>query len=202
MEYYHSLVTQKSWEELQKLQKSVDFILIGGWAVYLYAKALKSKDIDVIVNYNQLPIFEKNYSLLKNSRLKKYEAVKEEVQIDIYLPHYSHLGIPVEDLIQNVTNVEGFKLLDPNFLAVLKIYTLAQRGRSPKGHKDLIDFLAMVSAKKCELARVIEIIGKYNLQSELETLKAFLSEQDRVPELALNPHYYSKIKKEIVSKLQ
>lgn len=198
MEYYHNLVTQKSWQELQKLPKTVDFILIGGWAVYLYTKTLKSKDIDIIVDFGELPKLEKNYQLSKNDRLKKYEAVKNEVQIDIYLPHYSNLGIPVEDLSHNAKNIEGFKLLDPNFLAVLKIYTLTQRGRSPKGRKDLIDFLSLISAKKCDLAVVNKIIKQYRLHAELRMLKEFLNEQEKIPELGLNPHYYSKIKKEII----
>ena len=63
MAYYHDIVTQKSWEELKKLNKKVKFVLIGGWATYLYTKELKSKDID------------------------------------IYLPHYSEIGIPKEFLI-------------------------------------------------------------------------------------------------------
>lgn len=201
MEYYHNLVTQKSWEELQKLQKNVEFTLIGGWAVYLYTKTLKSKDIDIIIDYGQLPVVEKHYRLLKNDRLKKYEAVKDEVQIDIYLPNYSSLGIPVEDLIFHMQQLEGFKLLDPNYLSALKIYTLAQRGRSPKGRKDLIDFLSLVSAGKCDLVEVGKITKKYELEKELAVLGNFLNEQDKIPELNLNPHFYSKLKKEIISKL-
>ena len=33
--YYQDIITQKSWNLLTELQKEVDFILIGGWAVYL-----------------------------------------------------------------------------------------------------------------------------------------------------------------------
>src|SRR3990167_8592495 len=101
MEYYHDLVTQKSWEELTQLTKFLDFVLIGGWAVYLYTKTLKSKDIDIIVDFDQLKLLQEHYQLNKNERLKKYEAVKGEVQIDIYLPHFSALGIPVEELIKH-----------------------------------------------------------------------------------------------------
>ena len=54
MEYYHDLVTQKSWEELQQLRKIIDFVLIGGWATYLYTKTLKSKDIDIIKTLSTL----------------------------------------------------------------------------------------------------------------------------------------------------
>lgn len=40
MPFYHNLITQKSWEVLKKLKAKYDFILIGGWAVFLYTKSL------------------------------------------------------------------------------------------------------------------------------------------------------------------
>jgi len=54
MPYYHDLIAQKSWQLLQSLGKKFDFVLIGGWAVFLYTGALKSKDIDLILDYPQL----------------------------------------------------------------------------------------------------------------------------------------------------
>ncbi|PIY70044.1 hypothetical protein COY89_03190, partial [Candidatus Roizmanbacteria bacterium CG_4_10_14_0_8_um_filter_36_36] len=71
--FYQSIVTEKSWKMLQMLKKNIDFILIGGWAVYLYAKTLKSKDIDIIVDYQELDKIKKNFQLIKNDRLRKYE---------------------------------------------------------------------------------------------------------------------------------
>lgn len=142
MAYYHNIITEKSWKELQSLQECVVFVLIGGWAAYLYTKTLKSKDIDIIVNYDQLPSLQKSYDFYKNSRLKKYEAVKGDVQIDVYLPHYSQLGIPAEDLMTQTRTVEGFTVLSLPYLLALKIHTLSQRGRSNKGRKDFIDILS------------------------------------------------------------
>lgn len=201
MEYYHDLVVQKSWQELKNLQPTVDFILIGGWAVYLYTKGLKSKDIDIVVDFDQLSSLSKNYSLFKNDRLKKYEAVREEVQIDIYLPHYSRLGLPVEDLMTAGVSLEGFRVLEPNFLAVLKIYTLAQRGRSPKGRKDFLDLLSLFLVHRLDLIKITGLIDKYSLRKELDEIKGFLAEQDRIKELNLNPYQYSKLKKELIATL-
>ena len=48
-EFWNSLLTEKSWEILQELRKNYDFILIGGWAVYLLTKQKKSKDIDIVI---------------------------------------------------------------------------------------------------------------------------------------------------------
>ena len=78
----------------------------------------------------------------KNERLKKYEAVKGVVQIDIYLPHFSEIGIPVEVLLQQPNSIEGFTLLQPDYLLTLKIYTLGQRGRTAKGQKDFLDIIS------------------------------------------------------------
>ncbi|PJA52723.1 hypothetical protein CO166_04510, partial [Candidatus Roizmanbacteria bacterium CG_4_9_14_3_um_filter_36_11] len=77
--FYQSIVTEKSWKMLQMLKKNIDFILIGGWAVYLYAKTLKSKDIDIIVDYQELDKIKKNFQLIKNDRLRKYEIKKEGI---------------------------------------------------------------------------------------------------------------------------
>ena len=46
-EFYHNLITEKSFKLLQDLNKKFKFILIGGWAIFLYTKNLKSKDIDI-----------------------------------------------------------------------------------------------------------------------------------------------------------
>lgn len=201
MQYYHDLVTQKSWEELKKLQKTVKFVLIGGWATYLYTKTLKSKDIDILIGFDQLPVLEKQYTLFKNDRLQKYEAVKEEVQIDIYLPHYSDIGIPIEDLIHKKQEVEGFTLLESNYLLVLKLFTLTRRGRTPKGRKDFIDILALIQSRIIDCSEVKSIISKYHFRKVLQVFKEFLNEHYELPELDLNQHHFSKMKKEIFSKI-
>lgn len=197
MNYYHDLVTEKSWRELQQLQRRLPFVLIGGWAVYLYAKALKSKDIDVIVDYDQLPILQKHYLLRKNERLKKYEALQGEVEIDIYLPHYSRLGIPVETLLLHAKKVEGFTVLDSDYLIALKIYTLSQRGRSSKGKKDFLDIISLLRSSETPPSRVQQLLAEYKLRPAWQTFGQFLDEYTQLPELNLNVHQYNRLKQSI-----
>ena len=71
MNYYRNHVTQTSWKQLQNLAQNYLFILIGGWAVWLYTNQLKSKDIDIIVEFDQLEKLKVNFPLSKNDRLKK-----------------------------------------------------------------------------------------------------------------------------------
>src|SRR3989338_4021762 len=99
-EFYHNLITEKSFKILQDLRKKFKFILIGGWAVFLYAKALKSKDIDIIIDYDELQKLKNDYDVAKNDRLKKYEIKIEEIDVDIYLPYFSELGLKVQE-VQN-----------------------------------------------------------------------------------------------------
>ena len=92
MVYYRDAVTQKSWQLLTELTRKFRFVLIGGWAVWLYTKQLKSKDIDIVVDLSQLVKLKTRFDLVKNNRLKKYEFRNGEVQVDVYTPYYSFPG--------------------------------------------------------------------------------------------------------------
>ena len=71
-EFWNEMMTQASWEKLQELSDEFEFVLIGGWAAYLWCGMHKSKDIDIIVDYETLPKIQERYPLTKNDRLKKY----------------------------------------------------------------------------------------------------------------------------------
>lgn len=195
MAYYHDLVTEESWKELQTLQKSITFVLMGGWAVYLYTHGLKSKDIDILVEYSELPNLAKQYQLAKNDRLHKYEAVKGPVQIDIYLPHYSQIGLPVETLLLHTTVQDGFTVLKQEYLIALKLFTLKQRGRTPKGRKDFLDILSLYTALSPDpIKKAVAILKNNQLNDSLIFFRTILSEYTEVPELSLNVHQFKKIK--------
>lgn len=200
MPYYHDLVTQHSWEALQTLRRQLEFLLIGGWAVYLYTKALKSKDIDVIVDFPQLATLAKHYTVSKNERLRTYEAIAGEVQIDVYLPHYSRLGLPVELLREHARSVEGFTLLEPTYLLALKLHTLTERARTPKGEKDFLDCLALLQAGVADLAEAAALLKRDDRVEALRLFRILLGEHRQVPELSLNAHHLSRLKKRLVSR--
>jgi len=56
-------ITDKSFAFLQYLRSQFTFVLIGGWAVFLYTRMLKSKDIDVIVDFEQLGKIRERFDL-------------------------------------------------------------------------------------------------------------------------------------------
>lgn len=202
MAFYHDLITQKSWQVLLDLRKKYKFILIGGWAVFLYTKALKSKDIDLVVDYEELEKIRQEFTVFKNERLKKYEGRKEEAEIDIYVPFYSNLGIPVEEIKKFTVSVEGFTVAEKEVLAILKQNALKQRGGSLKGRKDLIDLVSLFSLSDFQWDKYFQLIREYRLQDYLDFFRKTLKNTFEIKELGLNTHQFSRLKKKILLSLE
>lgn len=180
--YYRDQVTEKSWALLSELSKHYSFVLIGGWAVWLFTHTLKSKDIDIVVSLSELGKLGKNYPLLKNDRLKKYEINQGEVQVDIYSPFYSNPGIPAETILEHAISIEGFNLPRPEDLVSLKYTAYTSRAGSSKGRKDLIDIISLLRLKTLDW----NLVPKGAVDVALK--------QTEIPELSLNSHVYSHLK--------
>ena len=161
-DFWNSLLTEKSWNLLQNISKEpFKFILIGGWAAYLLTKLHKSKDIDIVlVDLNDLDYLKQKYSLKKNDNLKKYEIVFGNIDLDIYVPYFSELTIPLEDLDKYTTNIEGFNVVKPEVLLILKQGAELQRGHSIKGEKDRIDILTILFFVDVDFKSYFDLLKK------------------------------------------
>ncbi|MDP2947144.1 MAG: hypothetical protein Q8N88_03435 [Nanoarchaeota archaeon] len=201
-EFYQNIVTEKSFKYLQELVKNFKFILIGGWAVFLHAKTLKSKDIDIIIDYEELEKFREKFDVFKNERLKKYEVKKEEVDIDIYLPHFSRLGFPVEDIKKYTQSIEGFTVPLSEVLLILKLHALMGREGSNKGSKDLIDIFSLLKSSEINWKNYNKIIRDYDLKKTNIKLKEAVRGAKAIPELNLLNHKISKLKKSILTEIK
>ena len=69
-DYYHQHITDKSWLVLQGLGKECSFILIGGWAVYLYTHREHWKDDLMILVRNRSNIPELGLNEHQYARIK------------------------------------------------------------------------------------------------------------------------------------
>lgn len=198
MNFYHNLITQKSWELLKNLRRQYDFILIGGWAVFLYSSALKSKDIDLVCEYDVLEKLKSDFAVNKNERLKKYEATGAEVDIDIYVPFYSNPGLPAEALKDFAVSSEGFKTVKKEALAILKQKALKERANTVKGRKDLIDLISLFSLDDFGWSGYKKICRDYQLEEYADFAKKAIEKVSRLEELDLNVHRMSRLKKKIL----
>ncbi len=142
MEYWNDLITEKSWKILQDIKGKFNFVLIGGWANYLWTRKFKSKDIDMVIDFETLDKLKKEYSLGKNDNLKKYEIKIDEIDIEIYVSFYSSLAIPLEKLRK--TKIENFDVVKIEDLLILKQGAAIDREYSEKGKKDVLDILSLL----------------------------------------------------------
>lgn len=156
-EFWNESLTKASGKSLQEFSKRYDFILIDGWAVYLWSKNQKSKDIDIVIDFDTLGQLRQDYNVSKNDRLKKYEIQQDKFDVDIYVKYYSELGFPLEEL--EVTRIEGFTVPVLEDLIILKQNAEIDRRGSVKGKKDATDILSMLIY--CDFA-----LGKYKERLE------------------------------------
>ncbi|MFH1192257.1 MAG: hypothetical protein V1655_02160 [bacterium] len=65
MQFWRDNITEKSFQALLEMKNKINFILIGGWAVYFWTKKMKSKDIDIILDYGELGKLKGKYEIKK-----------------------------------------------------------------------------------------------------------------------------------------
>lgn len=197
MEYWNTIVTEKSWNLLQKISKEIDFILIGGWAAYLWAKSHKSKDIDIVVDHKELNKLKLNYSLGKNDNLKKYEIKIEGIDIDVYLPFYSKLPL-INNLEQHATKLEGFKVVKAEALLILKQAAEIDRGNTEKGLKDRIDIMDLLLKCEINFEEYENILEKEKLDNFRKRLIDIIATFKETKYFDLNPRQFKLKKKELI----
>jgi len=204
MEFWSELLTKASWERLILLKKEFKFILIGGWAAYLHTGLHKSKDIDIMVDYDVLKKLEQKYDLVKNNRLKKYEIKSGRFDIDIYVPYFSDLAIPLEDLSNQTVMIKGINTLRAEPLLILKQGAEIDRRNSIKGEKDAIDIITIILHSDINWKEYVKLLKKYkkeNFKDELIFVINNFSDKD-LHYLRIDFNEFKKWKKKIIQLLK
>ncbi len=202
-EFWNENLTLASWEKLQELSKKYKFVLIGGWAIYLWAGMQKSKDIDLVVDYNELLKLRSEFSLSKNERLFKYEAKLEKFDIDIYPPGYSKLSVPCGEILAHPAKIQGIPVAEAEILLLLKQGAFAERGGSIKGRKDLIDIINLLSKSGLDLKKYAGYAKEYGHGEYVQGLGTAVSSfpKEDFPYAGMNEHDFSRWKREFLEKL-
>lgn len=198
-QFWHNSITDKSFAVLQGFKNNFRFVLIGGWAIYFYTKALKSKDIDMVVDLAELGKLKQRFKVIKNERLKKYEIKGDGFDIDIYIPHWSELGFPLDLLMKELKAVEGFLLPDPEILFTLKLFVYTKRKHSLKGKKDAIDIISLLYHKCVDILEWRKLLKELNLIDLQKELSQLLQTTYEIKELGLNKKKFADFKRVILN---
>jgi len=175
MEFWNDAFTDESWKVLLEIRGKLDFILIGGWACYLLTKAIKSKDIDIIIDYETLYSLRRHYAVKNTPFLKKYEVVMGNTSVDIYLPHYSVLAVPVDKIMRHVATVEGFRIPEPEVLLLLKQGAEIERSASAKGQKDRVDIINLLINANVDMEKYMKLANEFGLAEYPRRLKGIVA---------------------------
>ena len=176
------------------------FVLIGGWAVYLWTRSQKSKDVDIIVDIPVMAELKKRYDVRKNDRLKKYEIKIDEIDVDIYVKHYSELTVPVGMI--ETAKIEGFEVARPEFLLALKQGAEHARGESVKGGKDRIDIMSLLVKCSVDFAAYRRLLEKAGRRELFPRLISIVKGFDGYSHLGLNPRQFKLEKKSLLEKMR
>ncbi len=124
-----------------------------------------------------------------------------DVEVEVYVPYFSNLGIPVEDVAASIRVLEGFKVPTPEVLLILKQAAEVERAGSVKGLKDRIDILALLIYSEIDFNAYLSLVNKYSLSSYRERLKNLVETADReFKELGLtNPRQIRQLRKKLLS---
>ena len=203
MEFWNEIIIDKSYEVLKKISKEIDFVLIGGWAIYFLTKALKSKDVDIIVDFENLSKLKMLFDMNKTEFLKKYEAKVEGVSIDIYVIYYSKFVIPPEEILKNTFRIENFKIPKPEIVLILKQQAEMERKDSVKGQKDRVDILCLAKSGKIDWKKYKNLIKRFGLEIYEKRLKKIIKTAKTEFEYLgiTNPREIKKIKEKILKKI-
>lgn len=203
-EFWNEAITAKSWNKLIELAKQYNFILIGGWAAYLWTNTHKSKDIDIVVDFETLHILKSDFPLEKNERLRKYEIKLGEFDIDVYVPGYSKLSFPLDQLEKHTTSIKTIKVPSSECLLILKQGAEINRRGSIKGKKDLIDIMTLLIHSDFSVEKYNQLLIQTNQKKLMEALKQEISlfNPKDVFYLGIDFNEFSKWKKKFIKDLK
>lgn len=174
MELWNEIITEKSYNLLIELKKITNFVLIGGWASWLYSQTAKSKDIDIYINFDdffklQNFFINKGIAINFNRKLNKYEIKTEEIDIDIYTPDHCNLIISCKEVFNKkmFKNVNGFDVVLPEVLLLLKLDAEKERHDTIKGFKDRIDILSLVYKTRLDKSLLSKLSTEYKVDLKI-----------------------------------
>lgn len=146
-QFYADEITQQSEQLLRRLRLiTPGAVILGGWATFLYAGGQRSKDVDIGVTPAELTALQHEFGtrLTNNPNLRMYEVKEGAIDLDILVGHYSNPGIRIERLLDCTRTVEGFTVVCPEGLLLLKLCAWNDRQGRPKGDKDEVDVASLL----------------------------------------------------------
>jgi len=178
-------VMLESLEVLNRLKAiGIPSVVIGGWAVYLMTRYHMSRDLDLIIEEKDLwklrsfVIAEGGTS--KAPGLNKYGYRLGSVDMDVYTEEKGDiLPSPTEILGQRrYVDIEGFRVVEPEILFLLKLRAAGERSGGLKGLKDRCDLISLLNSGKIDLGKLADEARRWHQGDVLRQTKEMVQAAD------------------------
>lgn len=166
MQFWNNEKTDKSFNALNRIAKQLDFVLIGGWAVYLYTNMQRSEDVDIAVGYESLDYF-RRFGIRDYEGINvKYSVLEDGTVVDLFIEEYSDkdLPIPVNIIMKNYVRVGEIKVVSIELLFILKLWGYF-RFDEIKHRKDVIDVLSLLFYGNVNLKKVKAYFEEFKIEN-------------------------------------
>lgn len=170
-QFWNNEKTERSLSTLAFLAGKIDFVLIGGWAVYFYTNAQRSEDVDIAIRISGLNFFKK-YGIEDYGGINIKYSVIEGTVVDLFIEEYADrdLPVPVADILKSYTVFNGnIKTVDREMLLLLKLWGYFREDET-KLRKDMVDVLSlMLYGGGVDMKKFGEILRKYRITRRRST---------------------------------
>lgn len=174
-QFWNKEKTKTSYSVLNGLAGKLDFVLIGGWAVYLHTHQQESLDVDIALGFDELDFFRK-YGIQDYGGINIKYSIVDDVHVDLFISEFSDrdLPVPVSEILKNFVKIDRMKVVKREMLLLLKLWGYF-RNDEVKLRKDIVDvisllfygnvnlkeFEAIVKAHKISRRRSIDVLLEY-----------------------------------------
>ncbi len=202
--FWNKEKTKASFETLHKLAKSLEFVLIGGWAVYYYVKQQESLDVDIAISYTHTDFFRK-YGIRQYEEINIKYSIIDGIYVDLFISEFSDkvLPVPVNEILKDYVQIEGIKIVDRNMLLLLKLWGYF-RSDEVKVRKDIIDVITLLFYGNLNLNKVSALIKKHKIERRrsIDVLLEYLDKGETLLEfIGIEKAEYLKLKKKYKEEL-
>jgi hypothetical protein len=167
--FWNKEKTRGSFDLLHKLAKEVDFVLIGGWAVYFYVRQQESLDVDIAIRYDKIDYF-KRFGVSQYESMKIKYSIIDNIYVDMFLTEFSdkELPIPVSKILKNYIKIDGVKVVEKEMLLLLKLWGYF-RNDEVKVRKDIIDVISLLFYGDVDLYRFKNLVKSCGVEKRRST---------------------------------
>lgn len=191
--------TSGSFAVLRSLvSDGLDFVLIGGWAVYYYTRQQESLDVDIAISYDRLEFF-RNAGIADHEGTRIKYSIRNGIYVDIFVSEFSDPDLPisVSEILKHFNAIDGVKVVDREMLLLLKLWGYF-RDDEVKVRKDIIDVASLVIYGDINLSRVAALARRYKIPARrgADVLLEYMDKAETLTEfvgMGLNEYKKAKI---------